>query len=539
MQIAFPEDYSDWRSVPPISLYEAPIIRKVSDDCKDVEKNLLNLSPRADELVLWLDCDREGENIAFEVMEVCLQANSSLVVRRAQFSALTATDILRAWGSLKSLNKALVEAVDARQEIDLRIGASFTRLITMNLRSKFDDLPASVISYGPCQFPTLGFIVERWNQVELFVPENFWTINLTIEKVVDGVTQSIDFLWDRHRLFHRRAVIAILELCLVSPTAVITHVKGTITTKSRPLPLSTVEMIKRASTLLRISSHRCMQVAEILYQRGFLSYPRTETDQFTHTMDLRTLVDMHRGHSEWGAYASRLIDQGEFQWPRAGSHNDEAHPPIHPVKVMRKDEGSDSEDWGLYALCTRHFLAACGKDAIGFLTSIKVDVNGEGFHTSGLIVRERNWLDVYPYETWTGREVPNFLVNERLEPKTLNMTESQTGAPSLLTEAELIGKMDRYGIGTDATLHEHIQTVQHRQYAVKNQSVFVPTKLGVALVTGFKCFADEGLDLSKPDLRSRMESEMGLVAAGRKEKNEFVKQCLGKMKRIFSQDEYI
>lgn len=118
--------------------------------------------------MLWLDCDREGENIAFEVISVCREVNPRLEVKRARFSALISRDIFRAVHNLVPPNENEAMAVDARQEIDLRIGASFTRLQTLLLQDKFNwsslcprDRDRMLLSYGPCQFPTLGLIVQR------------------------------------------------------------------------------------------------------------------------------------------------------------------------------------------------------------------------------------------------------------------------------------------------------------------------------------------------------------------------------------------
>jgi DNA topoisomerase-3 len=73
--------------------------------------------------------------------------------------------------------------VDARQEIDLRIGAAFTRFQTLRLKEKFSGLPENPISYGPCQFPTLGFVVQRYLRIKNFIPEDFWSIQCMHEKV--------------------------------------------------------------------------------------------------------------------------------------------------------------------------------------------------------------------------------------------------------------------------------------------------------------------------------------------------------------------
>lgn len=85
----------------------------------------------------------------------------------------------------------------------------------------------------------------------------------------------------------------------------------------------------------------------------------------------------------------------------------------------------------------------------------------------GLVVEQYNWLEVFPYEKWTDKNIPAFKLHERFIPTSLTMHEGTTTAPSLLSEAELIALMDEKGIGTDATIAQHIQTIQERGYAVK------------------------------------------------------------------------
>jgi DNA topoisomerase-3 len=129
-----------------------------------------------DILVIWTDCDREGEGIGFEVIDVCTAINPRLNVYRAKFSELTPTAITRAWRNLERPNKNLSNAVDVRSELDLRIGAAFTRFQTIRLQKRFPTLADKLISYGSCQFPTLGFVVERYKAIQNFVVEEFWKI---------------------------------------------------------------------------------------------------------------------------------------------------------------------------------------------------------------------------------------------------------------------------------------------------------------------------------------------------------------------------
>lgn len=175
------------------------------------------------------------------------------------------------------------DAVDARQEIDLRIGAAFTRFQTLRIQNKFDKISNQVISYGPCQFPTLGFVVERYLRIQAFVPSDFWTISCEYE-AADADERNgklyCPFNWDRTRLFDRLACTILFESCVQGDgIATVTSCQARPTSRQRPCPLNTIELQKRASNFFKMGSDRTMQVAEALYQRGILSYPRTETGE--------------------------------------------------------------------------------------------------------------------------------------------------------------------------------------------------------------------------------------------------------------------
>ena len=204
----------------------------------------------------------------------------------------------------------------------------------------------------------------------------------------------------------------------------------------------------------------------------------------------------HWIHSTCIMHNNRL-QNGGFKWPRKGKHNDKAHPPIHPTKNVSDLAGNEKK---IYEFITRRFLACCSEDALGHQTTVNTDIAGEGFHTSGLQILARNFLEVYPYEKWADKALPLFEQGQQIRAKSVKMSEGTTSAPSLLTEADLIATMDRNGIGTDATIAEHIQKIQEREYVVKEGIYFSPTTLGLALVEGY----DEiGFDrsLAKPALR--------------------------------------
>lgn len=116
----------------------------------------------------------------------------------------------------------------------------------------------------------------------------------------------------------------------------------------------------------------------------------------------------------------------------------------------------------VYELICRHFLACVSKDATGSETTVKAVVADEQFTATGLVIYERNYLDVYIYEKWNGKEIHQYQIGNTFQPTELSMPEGTTSPPSLLTEADLIALMDKNGIGTDATHAEHINTIKER-----------------------------------------------------------------------------
>ncbi|TXG74852.1 hypothetical protein ES288_1Z004400v1 [Gossypium darwinii] len=534
MELEFEDRFRKWHSCDPLDLYHAPVRKFVPEDKLDIKRTLEEEARRCQWLVLWLDCDREGENIAFEVIDVCRAVNRHLTIRRARFSALIDREIHHAMQNLIDPNPWFSDAVDARQEIDLRIGASFTRFQTMLLRDKFvidsaTDDRNLVLSYGPCQFPTLGFVVERYWEVQSHEPEEFWTINCS-HRSDEGVAT---FNWMRGHLFDYTCAVIVYEMCVQEPTATVTKVQHKEKLKYPPYPLNTIELEKRASRYFRMSSEHTMKVAEELYQAGFISYPRTETDCFSSRTDLHAIVQEQQEHPDWGSYAQRLLDLETGLWrnPGSGGHDDKAHPPIHPTKFSTGEHGWSQDHRTLYELVVRHFLACVSQPAVGAETTVEIDIAGELFSASGRVILERNYLDVYRYESWGGSMIPTYTVGQQFAPTSLTLDTGVTRPPSLLSEADLLSCMDKAGIGTDATMHDHIKKLLDRFYATKDSNTrFSPTNLGEALVMGYD---DMGYELWKPNLRSMMEFDMKEVSVGNKSKDEVLATCLQQMKACF------
>nr|XP_020443489.1 DNA topoisomerase 3-alpha isoform X1 [Monopterus albus] len=525
LALEFKAPFQKWHSCNPVLLFDAEVAKYCPDNMVQIKRTLEKEARQCQALVIWTDCDREGENIGFEIIDVCKAVKPNLQVFRAKFSEITPNSIRRACETLTEPDLNISDAVDVRQELDLRIGASFTRFQTLRLQKIFPAALANqLISYGSCQFPTLGFVVELFKAIQAFIPETFYKIKV----VHEGEDGTVEFSWKRNRLFNHTACLVLYQICMEDPIATVTSVTSKPKSKWRPLPLDTVELEKLASRKLRISAKETMKIAEKLYTQGFISYPRTETNIFPATLVLGPLVEQQTQSPVWGTFAQRVLEQPGGPNPRQGKNSDQAHPPIHPTKYTDTLQGNEGR---VYEFIVRHFLACVSQDALGHETVVDIDIAQEEFSTSGLMIIARNYLDVYPYDRWSAKVIPVYEQGSHFQPSAVEMVDGQTSPPQLLTEADLISLMEKHGIGTDATHAEHIETIKSRMYVgLTADQRFLPGELGMGLVEGYNSM---GYEMSKPNLRAELEADLKLISEGRKDKQSVLLHHIQKYKTVF------
>jgi DNA topoisomerase-3 len=538
MEEDFPPAAKNWETFPLSELFIAPLSKTVKPELKGVEQNLKELANKSTRLVLWLDCDREGENICFEVMAVVQSVRPNIAVSRAIFSALTQRDVLRAMSNLGIPNRLASEAVEARQEMDLRIGAAFTRLQQIGLKPALGVAEAALpktLTFGPCQLPCLGFVVDRHFAIQNFVKEKFGHVVMLAMDVADTTEgaqrpSETTWHWSRGNIYDLVTAFSLYQAILdaePNALAVVTSVHQKPKRRFAPPPLATVELQKLASKHLRMSSERCMHVAEQLYQAGFISYPRTETDSYTFTDG--ELQELARAQTDprWANYALAIADGTKYHRPRSGGHNDNAHPPIHPTGVYRDQ---DPEKSSLFELIVRHFLATMSGEAVAADTQVMCTYNDEVFHCGGHTVVEKGWYEIFTYERWNNTTVPNYQLGQTFKPTSLLLKEGTTEPPPYLTEAQLITTMDNHGIGTDATIATHIKTIQDRKYATSVNGTFKPTPLGIALVSAYERVGLRAL--CKPMLRAQFELGMADIGRGVVGRTEFLRVAAEKYRSL-------
>ncbi|XP_043967800.1 DNA topoisomerase 3-beta-1 isoform X2 [Gambusia affinis] len=483
MSLDFIGKYNNWDKVDPAELFsKAPTEKKEANPKLSMVKFLQVEARGCDYVVLWLDCDKEGENICFEVLDAIQPVMNKGIVReqsvfRAKFSSITDTDIWNAMNRLGEPNRNEALSVDARQELDLRIGCAFTRFQTKYFQGKYGNLDSSLISFGPCQTPTLGFCVERHDKIQSFKPETYWVLQA---KVFKGKDTPLTLDWNRVRVFDREVGQMFVNLAKISKEAKVESVSKKEKVKQRPQALNTVEMLRVASSALGMGPQHTMQIAERLYTQGYISYPRTETTLYHENFDLKGTLKQQINNTIWAEEVKALLSTG-INRPRKGNDAGD-HPPITPMRSASEGE-------------------------LGYTTVIP-------------------WQGIPLEEALPACECGDTFTVEEIK-----LVEQQTSPPHYLTEAELITLMEKHGIGTDASIPVHINNICQRNYVtVENGRRLKPTNLGIVLVHGYYKIDAE---LVLPTIRSAVEKQLNLIAQGKANYQQVLQHTLEIFKRKF------
>lgn len=224
---------------------------------------------------------------------------------------------------------------------------------------QYGNLDSNLISYGPCQIPTLGFCVDRYDQIQSFKPEPYFVVVPTIDK--SGARWKLS--WERQRILRNRPLAdSYLTKIQDCKWAILLSSTTSKKSKPRPTPLNTVELLKICSKSLGMSPHKAMQIAERLYIAGFVSYPRTESTSYPQHFDFQEALAPHRSHPLWGDHVRGLLDEGQFTTPKRG-HDAGDHPPITPTRAAQEGELTGS-DWKVYEYIARHFIGSVSPDCV-------------------------------------------------------------------------------------------------------------------------------------------------------------------------------
>ncbi|MGI6216451.1 MAG: DNA topoisomerase I [Coriobacteriales bacterium] len=489
----------DWKvPVLPYLVY-APVVKTPAE--KDIIRSLKNLAKKASEIIIATDFDREGELIGADALLMINEVTTDVPIFRARYSALTKGEITRAFDNLVELDHNLAEAGDSRRVIDLVWGAVLTRYLTM---AKFGGF-GTVRSAGRVQTPTLAIIVERERERLAFVPTDYWVIK---GKCTDSNSETFQVTHKVGRFEDEAAAKAAFSKVESADKATVSSVDRKMRKVLPPAPFNTTSLQTTASSI-GLTPGRVMRIAESLYMGGYISYPRVDNTVYPSSINLADNLRMLAGNPAYAPYANKLLSKGKLTATRGKTQTTD-HPPIHPTGLASKEKLS-AEEWKLYNLIARRFMATLSDPAQIEATKVSLDVNGEEFVAHGDSVVDPGFREIYPYGSKKEDELPIITSGDVLEFSDPSLEKKQTEPPARYTQGRLVQEMERLGLGTKSTRASIIDRLQEVKYIQGNP--IEPTQLGMAVIDALGQFAPR---IVSPNMTSELEEEMSEIAEGQK-----------------------
>lgn len=513
LKVDFPKEYANWFKVAPADLITAKI-EKVPIQ-KSIIRALKKIADETTEIIIATDYDREGELIGYDALQIIKEKNRLVKARRAKFSALTVSDINKAFSKLSKIDSNLAFAGRARQDIDLIWGATLTRFISL---AAF-QIKENFLSVGRVQSPTLTIIVDREIEIKSFIPTPYWVISVEL-KTESG--EEFEAFHRKKRFLEKEDAEKVYKR--LGEEGIVSEVKETIRDSNPPPPFNTTSLIVSANAI-GFTAPRTINIAENLYMNGYISYPRTDNTVYPSSINLRKITEELGKSLVFREMSEEVLSREKIIASR-GKKRSTDHPPIYPTSTAKKED-LNSEGWKLYELIVRRFICSLLPPAVIKSVSAKIDINGELFIARGSNVLKANWIRFYPYYKHKDIFIPDLKQKQCLSVVDKNILNKKTIPPARYTQGKLVEKMDELGLGTKATRHTIIQTLINRGYV--NGNPLVPYEKAIAVVKMLKMHAEK---ISSPEMTSELEMYMDGIARGDETKEEVVDKSRKLLKEI-------
>jgi DNA topoisomerase-1 len=495
---------------------------------KKVVSALKKRLAEADELLLATDEDREGEAIAWHLVEVL---KPKVPVRRMVFHEITRDAITRALAEPREIDKRLVDAQETRRILDRLYGYEVSPVLWKKVTRG--------LSAGRVQSVATRLVVERERERIAFVSADYWDLVATFDPgsfearlvAVDGrrVAQGRDFastgeLRDPELVQLDEETARALAQRLEGAEYAVRSADEKPYRRRPSAPFMTSTLQQEASRKLRFSAQTTMRIAQRLYESGYITYMRT---------DSTTLADSALEAARAQArqlFGREYVPEKPRRYERKVKNAQEAHEAIRPsgdrFKTPDEVEGEvGREEHALYELIWRRTLASQMEDAVGRTVTLRIGAStgkeDVEFSASGTVLTFRGFLAVYeegrdePSEDAEERRLPAVGVGDALEATDLEPEGHSTTPPPRFTEATLVRALEERGIGRPSTYAAILSTIVDRGYVFKKGTALVPTFLAFAVVNLLEGHFEQLVDF---DFTARMEDDLDRIAAGAEER---------------------
>ena len=489
----------------------------------DLIKSLKAEAKKAKKVYLATDPDREGEAIAWHLAHILNIPEDSIC--RVTFNEITKETVQNSIKNPRKIDMNLTDAQQARRVLDRIVGYKMSPVLWKKVRRG--------LSAGRVQSVAVKLIVDREDEIEKFIPEEYWNIfvNLLDENTDKTFMAKLYGKNKKKMELHSKEEVEEVLNNIENGKYVVTEVKKGVKKRTPAPPFTTSTMQQEASRKLGFTLKKTMSVAQGLYEGvkveekgtvGLITYMRTDSTRISEEARAAAKKEIIAQYGE---------EYYENRYYKTKQNSQDAHEGIRPTYIeLNPEKIKDSltkDQYKLYKLIYNRFLASQMQSAIYDTISANIDVNEYNFRATGQSLKFKGFMSLY-VETADNKSeeddesfIPDLKENQEVKKIKIESKQSFTEPPARYTEASLVKALEEKGIGRPSTYSPTITTILERRYIEKEQKQLVPTELGRVVN---KLLTENFKDVINIEFTAKIEEEFDEIAEGKEEWKHVIRE---------------
>lgn len=491
----------------------------------DLIKSLKTDAKKAKKVYLATDPDREGEAIAWHLAKIL--ENDKDKITRVTFNEITKTAVQKAIKEPRNIDLNTVDAQQARRVLDRIVGYKISPILWKKVKRG--------LSAGRVQSVAVKLIVDRENEIESFIPEEYWNIyaDLKDEKSKKQFETRFYGKNGKKQEIHSKEEIDQILKTIEKAKYTVSEVKKGEKKRNPAPPFTTSTMQQEASRKLGFTLKKTMSVAQGLYEGvkiaekgtvGLITYMRTDSTRIS---------EEARAAAKTQIVATYGEEYYENRYYKTSKDAQDAHEGIRPTYAdIEPDKIKDEltkDQYKLYKLIYNRFMASQMKPAIYDTMAVNIKADDYDFKANGQNLRFKGFMTLYVEGTDEKEEkeegiLPELQENQEVKLLKINPKQSFTEPPARYTEASLVKTLEEKGIGRPSTYSPTITTILERRYIQKKQKQLVPTELGKIVN---KILTENFTDVINVEFTAKIENEFDEIAEGKEQWKQMIREFYG------------
>ena len=491
----------------------------------DLIKSLKKDAKQAKKIYIATDPDREGEAIAWHLAKILEDEKDKIT--RVTFNEITKNAVQKAIKEPRDIDVNLVDAQQARRVLDRIVGYKISPVLWKKVRRG--------LSAGRVQSVAVKLIVDRENEIEKFIPEEYWNIyaNLQDEKTKKEFEAHFYGKDGKKLEIHSNGEVQAILKDIENAKYIVNEVKKGEKKRTPAPPFTTSTMQQEASRKLGFTLKKTMSIAQGLYEGvkipekgtvGLITYMRTDSTRISEEARSVAKTQITKLYGE---------NYYENRYYKTKKDAQDAHEAIRPTYIdIEPDSIKDSltnDQYKLYKLVYNRFLASQMAPAVYDTMNVNIKANAYDFKANGQVLKFKGFMTLYvegtdKEETEQEGMLPELEENQEVKLKKLNPKQSFTEPPPRYTEASLVKALEEKGIGRPSTYSPTITTILERRYIEKEKKQLYPTELGKVVN---KLLTENFTDVINVEFTAKIEDEFDEIAEGHEKWKKMIREFYG------------